>query len=86
VLRQVQRHGNDDHGKEEEEEGVCFLLANPLAHYALDGRPGMRNWRKRQVFGIEEMDLLKMNFSVGVNMYSENVTWIQISIVRCERV
>ena len=79
MLREVQRHGDYYHAEEEEEEGIC--LCSSLA-YVVFGEEGgcegsmrsRRNRRKRWDGRKMGEHVLNMNFSVGVNMYNENVT------------
>lgn len=92
MLRQVERHGDDDHAEEEKEEGIC-RVADLLVCTCVPEQVAIeRNWREGHlkrgggrvagvvasvsIYGGEGRNALKMNFSVGVNMYREKVTCV----------
>lgn len=52
VLGEVQRRRDDDHAEEEEDEGVCALSVTTSTSVPYQ----------------QKLDLLNMNFSVGVRM------------------
>jgi hypothetical protein len=61
VLRKIERHGNDDHAEEEEEEGIyAHCQGCSCLRHAIRGAEFRTHWKSA--------DVLKMNFSVGVNM------------------
>lgn len=80
---QIQRGGDDDHGEEEEDEGVClgWLVRDCVALGRVVGEGGAGAILAPEVVGMKERfgvrgegNVLKMNFSVGVSMYREKVT------------
>lgn len=72
MLRQVESHSDYYHTEKEEEEGIFGTLA--VCSNGDDfGQESRIQDRIRSERG--KWNLLKMNFSVGVNIYSENVTW-----------
>jgi len=58
MLWKIECHCDEHHTAEEEEEGVCGFVSQLISRSE----------------GVIAVDLLNMNFSVGVSMYSENVT------------
>lgn len=79
MLGEVQRHGDYYHAEEEEEEGI--YLRSPLAYVVLGEEGGREGGTRSRGNRRERWDgrkigehVLNMNFSVGVNMYNENVT------------
>lgn len=71
---QVQRNGDRNHGEEEEEYRICeFLNQQPLLTSTV-ANVKVEDREEEQKEKEEKQHSLKMNFSVGVNMYREKVT------------
>lgn len=71
VIGEVNVGTGNNHGDETEEDGICEeVLPLAISQLASGGLKASRNALRKH----GEKDALKMNFSVGVSIYSANVT------------
>ena len=61
--------------KRKRNESMVVCVRVVVRWSGLSGERGDRVGNARRSWDLRVDDVLKMNFSVGVNMYSENVTW-----------